>query len=193
MSPTRSTNGSSTSAKPASSSAASPPNRTSPALRLHAEATSSQSRKALARPGRALRRTGDPAAACAEQQPQPEPIVAPILKLPSNKFHFAGLVKNRSNGFAVLYVRVPGPGKVSLTGRGFRRLSRTARQATTVSLPIKPKVRLRHFLKQHGKGRIRVDGHLHADRRDSSQARKSDRAAAPPRLSGLSARYRRGT
>jgi DNA-binding beta-propeller fold protein YncE len=88
---------------------------------------------------------------------EPEPIVDPGAKLPSNKFHFAGLVKKRSNGFAVLYVRVPGPGKVSLTGRGFRRLSRTARQATTVSLPIKPKVRLRHFLKQHGKGRIRVE------------------------------------
>ena len=86
-----------------------------------------------------------------------EPIVDPVLKPPSNKFHFAGLKKNRSNGFAVLYVRVPGPGKVSLKGRGFRRLSRTARQATTVALPIKPKVRLRIFLKQHGKGRIRVE------------------------------------
>jgi sugar lactone lactonase YvrE len=93
---------------------------------------------------------------CAPTKREPEPIVDPGAKLPSNKFHFAGLVKNRSNGFAVLSVRVPGPGTVGLKGRGFRRLSRTARQATTVSLPIKPKVRLRHFLKQHGKGRIRV-------------------------------------
>jgi sugar lactone lactonase YvrE len=89
--------------------------------------------------------------------PEQELIVDPGVKLPSNKFHFAGLRKNRANGFAMLFVRVPGPGKVSLTGRGFRRLSRTARQATTVSIPIKPKVRLRHFLKQHGKGRIRVE------------------------------------
>ena len=36
---------------------------------------------------------------------------APVPKLPSNKFHFAGLEKNRANGFAVLYVRVPGPGR----------------------------------------------------------------------------------
>jgi streptogramin lyase len=90
-------------------------------------------------------------------QPEPEPIVDLGTKLPSNRFHFAGLRKNRANGFAVLFVRVPGPGKVSLSGRGFRRLSRTARQATTVSLPIKPKVRLRIFLRQHGKGRIRVE------------------------------------
>ncbi len=98
---------------------------------------------------------GTPPPPCLEE-PQPEPIFDPVVKPPSNKFHFAGLVKNRSNGFAMLYVRVPGPGKLKLSGRGFRRLVRTARAATTVSLPIKPKVRLRHFLKQHGKGRIRV-------------------------------------
>jgi hypothetical protein len=98
---------------------------------------------------------GTPPPPCVDSS-QPEPIVDPVVKPPSNKFHFAGLVKNRSNGFAVLYVRVPGPGKVSLKGRGSRRLSRTARQATTLSLPVKPKVRLRHFLKKHGKGRIRV-------------------------------------
>ncbi len=99
---------------------------------------------------------GTPPPPCTPTKQEPELIVDPGAKLPSNKFHFAGLVKKRSNGFAVLYVRVPGPGKVSLTGRGFRRLSRTARQATTVGLPVKPKVRLRHFLKQHGKGRIRA-------------------------------------
>ena len=98
---------------------------------------------------------GTPPPPCVEL-PQPEPIFDPVLKPPSNKFHFAGLVKNRSNGFAVLYVRVPGPGKVKLSGRGFRRLSRTARTASMVQLPIRPKVRLRHFLKRHGKGRIRV-------------------------------------
>jgi len=99
---------------------------------------------------------GTPPPPCTPTEREPELIVDPSVKLPSNKFHFAGLKKNRANGFAVLYVRVPGPGKVSLTGRGFRRLSRTARQATTVTLPVKPKVRLRHFLKRHGKGRIRV-------------------------------------
>lgn len=98
---------------------------------------------------------GTPPPPCLEPR-QPEPIVEPGAKPPSNRFHFADLQKHRSNGFAVLYVRLPGPGRVNLNGRGFRRLSRTARQATTVQLPIKPKVRLRHFLKRHGKGRIRV-------------------------------------
>jgi DNA-binding beta-propeller fold protein YncE len=87
-------------------------------------------------------------------------IVDPIGELPpkppSNRFRFAGLVKNRSNGSAVLYVQIPGPGKVNLNGRGFRRLVRRAHRATRVRLPVKPKVRLRQFLEQHGKGRIRV-------------------------------------
>jgi streptogramin lyase len=96
---------------------------------------------------------GTPPPPCAPQ-PEPVDVAAPIP--PSNRFHFAGLVKNRSNGFATLYVRVPGPGTLNLSGRGFRRLARTAQQATTLSLPVKPKVRLRHFLRKHGKGRIRL-------------------------------------
>ncbi len=99
---------------------------------------------------------GTPPPPCTPTKQEPELIVDPGTKLPSNKFHFAGLLKNRRNGFAVLLARVSAPGKLSLKGRGFRRLTRTAARATTVRLPVKPKVRLRHFLKRHGKGRIRV-------------------------------------
>ncbi len=98
---------------------------------------------------------GTPPPPCAE--PQAEPIRVSLIPLPSNRIRFAGLVKNRRNGSAVLFVRVPGPGRVILKGRGVRRLARSARRAMRVRLPVKPKVRLRHFLKQHGKGRIRVE------------------------------------
>jgi NHL repeat len=89
--------------------------------------------------------------------PPGEPIKVELIQVPSNRFRFAGLLKNRRNGSAVLFVRVPGPGKVILKGRGVRRLARGASRAMRVRLPIKPKVRLRHFLKRHGKGRIRVE------------------------------------
>lgn len=89
--------------------------------------------------------------------PPGEPVQVSLIPVPSNKFHFAGLVKNRSNGSAVLFVRVPGPGRVILKGRGVRRLARGAPRAMRVRLPVKPKVRLRQFLKRHGKGRIRVE------------------------------------
>jgi sugar lactone lactonase YvrE len=76
---------------------------------------------------------------------------------PSNRFRFGRLVLNRGNGRAVLFVRVPGPGRVILHGRGFRRLARSASRATVVRLPVKPKVRLRIFLRRHGKARIRLN------------------------------------
>jgi DNA-binding beta-propeller fold protein YncE len=86
-----------------------------------------------------------------------DPISAPLSKPVSNRFHFAGLLKNRRNGSAVLFVRVPGPGRLILHGRGVRRLARSARRAKRVTLPVKPKVPLKRFLKKHGKGKIRVE------------------------------------
>jgi hypothetical protein len=99
---------------------------------------------------------GMPAASCVPPSAG-EPIQASLPPLPSNRIRFAGLVKNRRNGSAVLFVRVPGPGRLILKGRGVRRLARGAPRAMRVRLPVKPKVRLRHFLKKHGKGRIRVE------------------------------------
>lgn len=99
---------------------------------------------------------GTPVPSCLAP-PALEPIAALASKPPSNRFRLVGLVKNRSNGSAVLFVRVPGPGKLFLWGRGVRRKKRTARRAKTVQLPIKPKIPLKRFLKQHGRGRIRVN------------------------------------
>lgn len=89
--------------------------------------------------------------------PPGEPIQVSLITLPSNRIRFSGLVKNRRNGSAVLFVRVAGPGRVILKGRGVRRLRRGAPRPMIVRLPVKPKVRLRHFVKRHGKGRIRVE------------------------------------
>jgi hypothetical protein len=76
------------------------------------------------------------------------------------KIRFAGLRLNRRSGTAILFVRVFEPGQVILHGRGIRRLTRGAPYAGAPSsqllrLPVRPKVRLRRYLKRHGKGRIR--------------------------------------
>jgi hypothetical protein len=68
---------------------------------------------------------------------------------------FGGLRLNRRSGTAILFVRVLEPGQVVLHGRGIRRLVRGAPQPRLLRLPVKPKVRLRRYLKRHGKGRIR--------------------------------------
>jgi DNA-binding beta-propeller fold protein YncE len=99
---------------------------------------------------------GTPGPSCV-QPPPAEPIGAQPIKLPSGRFHFARLVKNRGNGSAVLFVRVPAPGRVILHGRGFRWLARTVSRAKRVRLQIRPKIPLKRFLKQHGKARIRVE------------------------------------
>jgi hypothetical protein len=89
------------------------------------------------------------------EEAAPGPVYSPAPGV--GKIRLSGLRLNRRNGSAVLFVRVAGPGRVILKGRGVRRLSRGAPRAKVVRLPIKPKVRLRHFLKRHGKGRIRVE------------------------------------
>jgi hypothetical protein len=71
------------------------------------------------------------------------------------KIRFAGLRLNRRSGTAILFVRVLEPGRVVLHGRGIRRFARDAPQPRLLRLAVKPKVRLRRFLKRHGKGRIR--------------------------------------
>lgn len=80
----------------------------------------------------------------------------PVPRIP-NGIRFNRLKLNRRNGTAILFVKVPGPGRVLLKGRGVRRLSRGAPRAKLVRLPVKPKVRLKRFVKRHGKGRIRVE------------------------------------
>ncbi|MGC1853137.1 MAG: NHL repeat-containing protein [Solirubrobacterales bacterium] len=108
-----------------------------------------------------VERFGEPGTLPPPCRPAPAPTLETILESssrpPSNRFRFVGLIKNRSNGSAVLFVRVPGPGKLFLWGRGVRRLRRTAPRMKTVRLPVKPKIPLKRFLKQHGRGRIRVN------------------------------------
>lgn len=85
---------------------------------------------------------------------------APVYSPATAKIRFAGLRLNRRSGTAILFVRVFEPGRVILHGRGIRRLTRGAPYAGVPSsqllrLPVRPKVRLRRYLKHRGKGRIR--------------------------------------
>ena len=90
---------------------------------------------------------------------QPPPVSSPAKTITiSRRIWLAGLRRNLRNGTAVLFVKVRVPGRLILHGRGVRRLVRGVRRAgRRVRLPIKPKVRLRHFLKHHRKGAIRVN------------------------------------
>jgi DNA-binding beta-propeller fold protein YncE len=107
-----------------------------------------------------VERYGEPGALappCPKASPEAVSVSLIPFTAPSNRIRFRRLKLNRSNGSAVLFVRVVGPGRVILEGRGVRRLSRGTPRAKVVRLPVKPKVRLKRFVKRHGKGRIRVE------------------------------------
>lgn len=74
----------------------------------------------------------------------------------SPRLHFSGFRRNLRSGTAILFVSVPGPGRVILRGRGIRRLARFVGQPRRLRLVVRPKVRLMHYLKRHRKGRIRA-------------------------------------
>ena len=65
-------------------------------------------------------------------------------------FRFGKVALNRRKGTAALAVKVPGPGKLRLTGSGIKRSRATAKRAL-VKLAIKPKGALADRLRVGGK------------------------------------------
>lgn len=104
-----------------------------------------------------VERFGEPATPAPPCAKAPEAVQTTLVPAVVSRLRFNRLKLNRRNGSAVLFVRVSAPGRVILKGRGVRRLHRGAQRAKIVRLPVKPKVRLRRFVKRHGKGRIRVE------------------------------------
>ncbi len=83
----------------------------------------------------------------------------------SNRFSFGNLQRRRNKGTATLRVRVPGPGRVSLSGSGVvRRVVREERSAGahavpaagTVKLLIKAKGKAKRKLNRTGGVRVKV-------------------------------------
>lgn len=61
-----------------------------------------------------------------------------------------------ANGRAIVFVRVFAPGRVFVWGRGIRTVARGTGRPRIVRVPVKPKARLRRWLRRKGKARIRV-------------------------------------
>jgi hypothetical protein len=88
-------------------------------------------------------------------EPRP-PAAAPAAPLPRNRFSVRRMKRVRANGRAIVFVRVFAPGRVFVWGRGIRTVGRGTQQPRVVRVPVKPKLRLRSWLRRKGKGRIRV-------------------------------------
>lgn len=75
-------------------------------------------------------------------------------------FEYAKLGRNRRRGVGALWVRVRGPGRLTLLGRGVRRAAGVARNGSPgqnlVVLPIRPRGRTARTLKRRGRVRLAV-------------------------------------
>lgn len=75
----------------------------------------------------------------------------------SNAFSFKRFKANRKKGTAKLRIKVASPGKVTLTGRGLKKVqTRVRKQNQTVTLNLRPKAWLKKKLRKRGQARVKV-------------------------------------
>ena len=90
----------------------------------------------------------------------PEPLAprlnAPNAFSPSNAFRFGKVRLNRRKRTASLAVRVPGPGSLSLRGKGIRRQRKAVRAAGTVRLAVRPTGKAKRKLARTGRLTVKV-------------------------------------
>ena len=94
-------------------------------------------------------------------RPPPTPVIAleprrRRERLPSNAFRFGKVRLNKRKGTASLAVKVPGPGSLSLRGKGIRGQRKAARAAGTVKLAVRPKGKAKRKLARTGKLTVKV-------------------------------------
>lgn len=80
----------------------------------------------------------------------------PAAAPPPNVFSVRRVKRLWGNGRAIVFVRVFAPGRVFVWGRGIRTVGRGVGRPRVVRIPVKPKSRLRRWLRRKGKAQIRV-------------------------------------
>jgi DNA-binding beta-propeller fold protein YncE len=90
------------------------------------------------------------------EPPVVNPPSPPRQPSPSNQFAFGALKLNARNGTAVLSVRVPGPGTVSLTGKGLRRTTAKLGEPGTVKLAVRLLGQAKRKLLATGRAKVKA-------------------------------------
>ncbi len=90
-------------------------------------------------------------------------VTAVVALKPSNTYGFGKVKDHKHNGTATIAVKVPGPGTLSLTGKGIKTqrtggavASKAVTAAGTVKLPVKPKGKTKRKLSKRGKAKVKV-------------------------------------
>ena len=79
-----------------------------------------------------------------------------ISILASNDFRLGKLKRNKRRGTATLAVEVPGPGRLVLSGKGVKRVSKRAPGAGALKLPIKAAGKSARRLTARGKAKLKL-------------------------------------
>lgn len=76
-------------------------------------------------------------------------VTKPVVRL--------GKVKlNKANGTAILFVKVPTAGTLTVSGKGIAKAKRKAKAAKTLKVPVKPKGKAKALLGENGKAKVRA-------------------------------------
>jgi Calx-beta domain len=75
---------------------------------------------------------------------------------PDNAFRFGKVVRNERKGTARLFVKVPGPGVLVVSGKGVKKVKKTVKKAGNVGVPIKPKGKTVGVLAGEGEAKVRA-------------------------------------
>jgi sugar lactone lactonase YvrE len=81
---------------------------------------------------------------------------APPTAAPSGKFRLGKLRLDRKHGTAKLTVRVPGPGRLVLSGKKVQQVKKKATKAGQVRLPIRPKRAARRQLSKKHRLKVKI-------------------------------------
>jgi hypothetical protein len=83
--------------------------------------------------------------------------LVPAIPTPSNEFKFGRLKRNKAKGTAVLFVSVPGPGTIALTGKGVVGESSSGRTGAAASKQVAAAGQVKLQIKAKGKARRKLN------------------------------------
>lgn len=86
----------------------------------------------------------------------PGPLVQPVVADAPNNFKFGKLIRNKKKGTAKLKLKLPSPGKIVLSSKKVKPVKRSAKQASTITLNIRPKPKAKKQLGKKGSAKLRI-------------------------------------
>lgn len=122
----------------------------------YGDVASSNCERVEERPPNSFRVDAELPPSVAPPPPPPAPAPERVRRPPSNRFRVESIVRNRRRGVATVRIRVPGPGRLRLTGHRVRAVSRRPAGSTTTAIPLRPRSGAARALRRAGRLRVGV-------------------------------------